>query len=62
MGRIFFSCRRFAGVSGGLAVLGDTARDLRDLGREVVLVLREAGATPLALPAGLPVVTLSHAA
>lgn len=61
MKRIFIFLPPLRGVSGGLAVLGDTARDLRDLGREVVLVLREAGATPLALPAGLPVVTLSRA-
>ncbi|MEA4855829.1 MAG: glycosyltransferase family 1 protein [Solidesulfovibrio sp.] len=61
MKRIFIFLPPLRGVSGGLAVLGDTARDLRALGREVVLVLREAGATPLALPAGLPVVTLSRA-
>lgn len=61
MGRIFVFLPPLRGVSGGLAVLRDTALALRELGREVVLVLREAGATPLTLPADFPVVALARA-
>ncbi|WP_300161369.1 glycosyltransferase family 1 protein [Solidesulfovibrio sp.] len=59
MGRIFVFLPPLRTVSGGLAVLLDTATGLSRLGRDVVLVVREPGATPLALPAGLPAVSLA---
>ena len=61
MKRIFVFLPPLRSVSGGLAVLADTAVGLAALGRDVALVLREPGATPLALPAGLPVVSLAAA-
>lgn len=48
-------------ISGGLAVLLDTAVCLADAGEPVTLVLREPGATLLALPPELPVVSLTAA-
>jgi len=61
VGRTFVFLPPLRAVSGGLAVLLDVAESLAALGREVRLVLREAGATPLALPAGLPVNFLTDA-
>ena len=61
MKRIFVFLPPLRSVSGGLAVLADTAAGLAALGRDAVLVLREPGATPLTLPAGLPVVSLAAA-
>lgn len=61
MKRIFVFLPPLRAVSGGLAVLADTAAGLAALGRDAVLVLREPGATPLTLPAGLPVVSLAAA-
>ncbi|WP_029459733.1 glycosyltransferase family 4 protein [Solidesulfovibrio alcoholivorans] len=61
MKRIFVFLPPLRSVSGGLAVLADTAAGLAALGRDVVLVLREPGTTPLSLPAGLPVVPLAAA-
>ncbi len=58
MGRTFVFLPPLRTVSGGLAVLLDTAALLAAAGRDVRLVLREAGATPLALPPDLPVVSL----
>lgn len=60
MGRTFVFLPPLRAVSGGLAVLCDTAALLAETGRAVTLVLREAGATPLpALPPGLPTVPLA---
>ncbi len=61
MGRIFVFLPPLRAVSGGLAVLCDLAVALAGLGREVVLVTREAGATPLALPPQLAAVPLATA-
>ncbi|MFU2208604.1 glycosyltransferase family 1 protein [Solidesulfovibrio sp. C21] len=61
MGRTFVFLPPLRTVSGGLAVLLDVAVALSAMGREVRLVLREAGATPLALPADIPVVPLAEA-
>ncbi|EHJ49005.1 hypothetical protein DFW101_3005 [Solidesulfovibrio carbinoliphilus subsp. oakridgensis] len=61
MGRTFVFLPPLRTVSGGLAVLCDTAVLLAAAGHDVRLVLREAGATPLALPPGLPVTTLAAA-
>lgn len=55
MGRIFVFLPPLRSVSGGLAVLADTARTLAACGRDVRVVLREPGATPLAVPEELPV-------
>ncbi len=62
MGRLFIFLPPLRAVSGGLAVLADTAALAAAAGRDVRLVLRAPGATPLAgLPAGLPVTTLADA-
>jgi len=62
MGRIFVFLPPLRSVSGGLAVLADTAALAAAAGHDVRLVLREPGATPLsALPAGLPATTLAEA-
>ena len=49
-------------VSGGLAVLADTARTLAGLGHAVTLVLRDPASPPLELPEGLPVAPLTGVA
>lgn len=59
MGRLFVFLPPLRSVSGGLAVLLDTARLAAEAGREVRLVLREPGAAPLALPPDLPAVPLA---
>jgi len=61
VGRTFVFLPPLRAVSGGLAVLLDVAGALWAMGREVRLVLREAGATPLTLPADIPVVSLTDA-
>ncbi len=61
MGRILIFLPPLRSVSGGLAVLADTAAHLRDLGAPVGLVLREPGRPPLALPDGIPTVALGAA-
>uniref|UniRef100_I2Q725 Glycosyltransferase n=1 Tax=Desulfovibrio sp. U5L TaxID=596152 RepID=I2Q725_9BACT len=61
MGRTFVFLPPLRTVSGGLAVLCDTAVLLTAAGHDVRLVLREAGATPLpALPPGLATVPLAE--
>jgi glycosyltransferase involved in cell wall biosynthesis len=60
VGRILVFLPPLRGVSGGLAVLAETAAMLAALGRETALVLHDPAQPPLPLPAGLPVVPLSR--
>jgi glycosyltransferase involved in cell wall biosynthesis len=61
LGRTFVFLPPLRTVSGGLAVLADTAAMLAAAGFPVSLTLRDPAAPPLALPPGLPVVPLTAA-
>jgi glycosyltransferase involved in cell wall biosynthesis len=61
VGRTFIFLPPLRTVSGGLAVLAETAALLAETGFAVSLVLRDPTTPPLALPPGLPVVPLSEA-
>jgi glycosyltransferase involved in cell wall biosynthesis len=61
VGRTFIFLPPLRTVSGGLAVLAETAALLAEADFAVSLVLRDPTAPPLALPPGLPVVPLTEA-